>query len=142
MFEKYSSRIIVEIFSSLLHNQTERQSIHNNTVKCLCSLISIAIWTLVSGQYLIMEAVVANQSTALHATPTIRRDLMTAEAFQITPQILVSRLYERRLYRIIPQTLKVDLRTIQNITRRIILLITSIIKVIYIDLAWTETGDT
>lgn len=63
-----------------------------------------------------MEAVVANQSTALHATPTIRRDLMTAEAFQITPQILVSRLYERRLYRIIPQTLKVDLRTIQNIT--------------------------
>ena len=41
---------------------------------------------------------------------------MTAEAFQITPQILVSRLYERRLYRIILQTLKVDLRTIQNIT--------------------------
>ena len=67
---------------------------------------------------------------------------MTAEAFQITPQILVSRLYERRLYRIIPQTLKVDLRTIQNITWRVILLITSIIKVVYADLVRTETGDT
>ena len=67
---------------------------------------------------------------------------MTAEAFQITPQILLSRLYERSSYWIVLQTLKVDLRTIQNITRRIILLITSIIKVVYADLAWTETGDT